>query len=49
MTINEQNAHEILSVLEDELEFDNNWIVRQDVKEYYLGRYTQGESTKNIH
>jgi hypothetical protein len=45
-TINESNFNKIDTILEDEILNDLNKNERQRVKEYYLGNYKEGESTK---
>ncbi|MGB5791606.1 CDP-glycerol glycerophosphotransferase family protein [Poseidonibacter sp.] len=43
-TINKDNIHNVIEILEDELKNDSNNEQRKIVKEYYLGNYKQGES-----
>ena len=45
-TINKENFSNVIEILEDELENDTNKEKRKEVKEYYLGKYESGESTK---
>lgn len=46
ITINNDNFWDISKILNDELKNDENKDERKKVKEYYLGNYKNGESTK---
>lgn len=45
-TVSRENFDELIPLLANELKNDSNKIRRQKVKEYYLGSYKVGESTK---
>jgi hypothetical protein len=45
-TINKDNFSQVIDILEDELINDTNKLQRKQVKEYYLGQYDKGESSK---
>ena len=45
-TINHNNFSKVVAILAEQLSDDTNKIQRNKIKNHYLGRYTQGESTK---
>ncbi len=47
-TINKDNFSEVKNILKSELENDSNKSQRQGIKEYYLGNYSKGQSTKGF-
>lgn len=47
-TINKENFSEFMDILKKELENDSNEESRKKIKEYYLGNYKKGESTKKF-
>lgn len=47
-TIDERNFSDFMKILKKELENDSNKKERKRIKEYYLGNYKKGESTKKF-